>query len=266
MLNIVNLPTIVDLNPRIVLFDKESKQVLLILDYSELGLMRSVYKKYKHKISDKQDVWIDEKTFKVLSKLGYEEKLNEVGFKIEYNDIEVVLKNNILSLIDVKFPIVLFEEIVTSQKFNKTILDQIKKRLEGKGFTVFQTRSIQTDIENGNSISNMVLEFFTGHKIQNNKFVTTESSQYNQIFYYDNNPNRILYLKKINESLNVRLESSKPDIANNIKEYINQSDMKLTLCGVTSNEVNPISKTVVKLNAFVRYIRSFESWNANSGS
>lgn len=263
MLNIVNLPAIVDLKPKIALYDKKTNDILAILNYDELGAMKSVYKKFNKSIKDKETFWLNVAMYNTLSKFGYKEKLDDVGLRIDYNDTEIVIKNNVIRMIDVKFPIVLFEELVAYQKSNKNVLNKIKETLEGKGYKVFQTRSILSNIEIGNSTSDMILEFLTGHKIQGKFFTNTNVSQYNDINYFDNNGNRILYLKRINDLLQIKLESSDPNIAENIKEYINNENVNLTLNIISNNEVNPISKFVVKIKAYIKYIRNFENWKSN---
>lgn len=259
MLNVINLPAIVDLRPMIVLFDKNTEQPLLQYDYSELGLMKSVYKKYNHNLNAKENFWLSDKQFKELVKLGYE-KLDNVSLKVSYNETEIVLYNNVIKLIDHEYPIVLFEELVAGQKNNQNVLDKVAEKLRGKGYKIFQTRSISANFEIGNATANMLLEFLTGHKIKNDKFTLLDVSQFNEVFYYDNNSSRILYLRKINEILNLRLETSKLEISNSIKDYISNNSMILSLNTISNNEVNPISSLILKIGAITKYVKNFESW------
>lgn len=266
MLNIINLPTIVDLRPKIALFDKNSSEVLMLLDYSELGMLKSVYKKFNHPINFKENFWLSDAQFKELSKIGYEEKLDQIGLKVDYNDTEIVLYNNVLNQIDRNYPIVLFEELVGNQQENIAILTKIKEKLENKGFTIFQTRSITANIEVGNATANLILEFLTGHKIKNDKFVLLDVTQFDNIFYYDNNANRSLYLRNINEILELRLQVSNPQIANNIRGYVNNSNIMLSINTVSTNEVNLISTLNIKVTAVSRHVKNFESYNPLSDS
>ena len=154
----------------------------------------------------------------------------------------------------------LFDENITVQKRNETVLEKVAQRLVGKGYTIFQKRAIKSSYEVGNATADMLLEFLTGHKIASEKFTLSDVSQFDAVFYYDNNFDRIVYLKKINEILNVRLENTKKEIAKTVTDFVNNADVTLSLNGISNNEVNPISTYFIKIGAMKKYLKSFESW------
>jgi len=241
------------------LIDTDSDEVIMQFDHSELGLMKSVYKKQNHPIGKKEKFYLSDKQYKALKNAGYE-KTDKVDVKIDYNDTEAVLHNNVLRKIDQKYPIVLFDENVTGQKNNDAVITKVKERLTSKGYVVIQTRVLSATYEVGNATADMLLEFLTGHKIKGEKFTLSDTEQFNNVFYYDNNPDRIIFLKKINEILNHRLESSRKEIANNVSNFINEAEATLSLNGISNNEVNPISTYFIKIGAMMRHVKNFESW------
>lgn len=259
-LNIVNVASIVDLKPVIWLFEKINPDYpVMVIDYSELPLLKSVYQKHQKRIFfNGETIWLNPKQASSIEKNF---KLDQIGFKINYAQKEVVLHNNIVKKIDSKIPILLIEENAVGQSTSDVLLKKIKSVLEEKGYSVLQIRSLPLYVEVGQSTADLILESLTGYVVKKDKFQNTSASQFNKIYYYDNNQERIKFLKKINEIIMARLDLTIDSLADQIHSYVNEGNLELVLNTITTNELNPISSQEIKISLPMRFIKSFEKWN-----
>jgi hypothetical protein len=259
-INIVNINAIVDLKPNIWLVDKKTPDSPIIeLAYSELPLLKSVYKKYNHRIfHNGQTYWLNVMQFRAIKEKNL--TLNDIELVINYNNKKsITLYKNILSKIDRTIPIVLIEEYV-SESTTKSVLETIKNTLEEKKYTINDIISMRSEIEVGLVTSNLILEYLSAKKIKNNKFLRDSFSHCSTIHYYDNNVDRISYLKKINDTLQYRLQVSKPEIATHVQEFVNDKKATFILHIVSNNEVNPLTDFEIKIGTPFKYLKSYEDF------
>ena len=259
-INIVNVASIVDLKPVIWLFEKINPDYpILVIDYSELPLLKSVYQKHQKRVSfNGETLWLNPKQAASVEKNF---KLDQIGFKVNYTQKEVTLHNNIIRKIDSKIPILLVEENAVGQSTSNALLEKIKSVLETKGFSVLQIRSLPLYVEVGQSTADLILETLTGYIVKKDKFQNTGASQFSKVYYYDNNQERIKFLKKINEIIMARLDLTIDSLADQIHNFVNEGNLELVLNTITSNELNPITSQEIKLSLPMRFLNSFEKWN-----
>lgn len=258
-INIVNINAIVDLKPNLWLVSKKSPDTpILTMDYSELPMLKSVYKKYNHRIfHNGQIYWLNQKQHRAIEAKNL--STDDVELIINYNKKSVTLFKNILEKIDKTIPIILLEEYV-SESTTTAVLETIKKNLEEKKYTVNDIISMKSQIEVGVVTANLILEYLTAKKIKKDKFQNESFSHCDTIHYYDNNADRISYLKKINDTLQYRLQVSRPEIASQIQEFVNEKKSKVTLHIVSNNEVNPLTDYEIKIGLPFKYLKSFDDF------
>ncbi len=105
----------------------------------------------------------------------------------------------------------------------------------------------------------LLIQHSIGLKTEVDKFTNDEITQYNEVFYYDDEKTAINLGKQSNSILNFLYNNSEKEIKEKINSIIEEKDLKIIINEVTYNKVNQFVGTTVELK-LDKIIKSFESF------
>jgi hypothetical protein len=105
----------------------------------------------------------------------------------------------------------------------------------------------------------LLLQHLIGKKTEGDKFTEKDISQYDEVFYYDDEKNSINFSKSINDLLRFLADNSEDEIKNQVKDFVKSKSLSLHINEVTFNKVNPYIQSTINLT-IERIIKSYESF------
>ena len=105
----------------------------------------------------------------------------------------------------------------------------------------------------------VLLQHLIGLKTNNDQFTDEEVTQYDEVFFYEDDISTIKLTKISNDILKFLFDNSTDEIKEKINECLNK-DLILNLNEVTYNKVNPFKVNKIKLT-INKVFKTFESFN-----
>jgi hypothetical protein len=105
----------------------------------------------------------------------------------------------------------------------------------------------------------VLLQHLIGLKTNNDQFTDEEVTQYDEVFFYEDDISTIKLTKISNDILKFLFDNSTDEIKEKINECLNK-DLILNLNEVTYNKVNPFKVDKIKLT-INKVFKTFESFN-----
>ena len=105
----------------------------------------------------------------------------------------------------------------------------------------------------------VLLQHLIGLKTNNDQFTDEEVTQYDEVFFYEDDISTIKLTKISNDILKFLFDNSTDEIKEKINECLNK-DLILNLNEVTYNKVNPFKADKIKLT-INKVFKTFESFN-----
>jgi hypothetical protein len=105
----------------------------------------------------------------------------------------------------------------------------------------------------------VLLQHLIGLKTNNDQFTDEEVTQYDEVFFYEDDISTIKLTKTSNDILKFLFDNSTDEIKEKINECLNK-DLILNLNEVTYNKVNPFKVDRIKLT-INKVFKTFESFN-----
>lgn len=148
----------------------------------------------------------------------------------------------------------------------ESIIKKIEDKLKDNGLVIKNYYFISETFYNRNedSISHkkvrLLLQHLIGLKTDDDKFTSEEIEEYDEVFFYDDEPGSIDLAKKANDVLQLLLSNTEPDIKTIIKEKIKSKEHILHVNLITHNKVNKFITNKVVIG-WSNLIKAFESFN-----
>lgn len=105
----------------------------------------------------------------------------------------------------------------------------------------------------------LLIQHLVGFKTEEDKFSDEKITQYDEVFYYDDEKKAINFANSANDLLRFLTNNSTDEIKNNIIEFVKSKNLILHVNEVTFNSVNLFIKSDVKLS-LDRIIKTYESF------
>lgn len=249
-LHIVELSSIVEINKRIELFDKNNQdKILLIIPINELELLKSGWQKHNQRIFyNGNTYWLHPKYLEKLPEKN--RNTNQLGIRVN-NDYQkkFQVQTNFLKQIPRNEPIIILFEESKELSIRNFVVDQISDTLTKKGYNIFNFSTIQPKADRGLATADVILGYLTGYKIKGEEFTVIEMSEANNVYYYDDDSDMLNYLNDIDDILKDRYENSSKDLQKKIYDELNfaKKAYMLHLMYLYRNDANPIKKNSIKL-------------------
>lgn len=108
----------------------------------------------------------------------------------------------------------------------------------------------------------LLLQHIVGLKTDGNKFTDEEITQYDNVYFYDNDDNSINLANGANKLLMFLYSNSEENIKKTIREKLNSSEIILFVNKVTGNKVNKFtkSKVLIQLSNLIKTFESFKNF------
>lgn len=266
-IHIINLLSVINVKYKIEIFNKNKPyKILLKLPFSDYELLKSGWQKYHKQIFyNGNKFWLHPN---IMTKLKITSNdLSQIGLRISNNEQKKYkINTSILKLIPRNEQIVFIVEESNLFSIKNYIIDEIENELKNKGYNIFQFKTLQEYYEKGLITAQVLLEYLTGHKIKNDKFIETPVTQFNKVNYYDSDPDILNYMSNLDELLKKYYDSSDKDIKTDIYSDLkySESNYYLTLYQILPNKKNLVKKESIKLGILDKfnYLESFSSFNS----
>ena len=105
----------------------------------------------------------------------------------------------------------------------------------------------------------LLLQHIVGLKTDKDKFIDQEITEYNEIFFYEDEVSTIEMAKKYSEILLFLLSNTEENLSSRIKDKLKKTEKILTLNLITPNRVNRFVKTIISVR-LPNVIKTFESF------
>jgi hypothetical protein len=255
---------------------------LLKIDNSDLKIFQSgIYKNANNKIIfSGKTFWLPDsfmnkiklkckKTGSDISNLGisFQEFLNKELIENLPIELDLQIFNQIINTND---DIYIFCSKNTKANFSKQI-EKFEEKLKDLGLLVKdyyflnETFFAQDDQHIAFIKNKIIIQHLLGLKCSDNVLTDEKTTNYDQIFYYDDDLTSIELSKNINDVLEKLLLNSKEEVKNLAKEVIQNEDNILTIKYYTHNKANKFIDFQVDLK-FSKVIKTFENFNLFSSS
>ncbi len=222
-----------------------------------IPMMKSVYKNTDYVIDYNDDVWyLSEKLWNEIKEKTHINDINRIG--ITYRDFssDELLKKQIsetekiLSSINVSSEsdiILLSGKNGNDERFENIKI--IKKMIECKFPLSFKKVYFVNNIDGSKSDDittnrkmKIILEYLTGYKIKNDRFVDLKQYNYNKISYFDRYNKNIDAINRMQFLFEKILINTEHSLKKEILNYIEITKPKYTSNLVTTNKLNPFIK------------------------
>ena len=257
--------------------NKDSPNTPLIkLELSDFNLFKSgIFKSQNNKIQfNGKTFWLSnefmnkikiiaKKTKVDISNLGIsmQEFMNpEIIENLEF-DLDLSIFNNIINTND---DIYIICSKNTKSRYTKQI-EKLEEKLESLGLKVKNYYFISSTFSNSNDDhraiikSKIILQHLLGNKIESEKFVEENITDYNQITFYDDDQLSIQTALNINSVLEKYLLLTEDSTKILIKDKIKKDDNFLIIKEYTHNKSKKFNEHNVQLE-LNNVIKSFENW------
>ena len=275
--HIIDINILLQVNAKAWIVSKNSPNTPLIkLDITDFNLFKSgIFRTQNNKIQfNGKTFWLSNEfmnKIKVIAKkskvdisnlgVSMQEFMNpEIIEELEF-DLDLSIFNNIINTND---DIYIICSKNTKSRYQKQI-EKLEDKLESLGLKIKNYYFISSTFSNSNDDhkalikSKIILQHLLGHKIESEKFVEEDITDYNQITFYDDDQLSIQTALNINSVLEKYLLLTDDTIKTTIKEKIKKDDNFLIIKEYTHNKSKKFNEYNVQLE-LNNVIKSFENW------
>ena len=257
--------------------DKNTPNIpIMKIDMTDFNLFKSGIFKYQN-----NKIHFNGKTFWLSNDFMNKIKVNTKKNRIDISNLAISLQEfmnpEIIEDLDFKLDMSVFNNIIntnddiyiicsknTKSRYQKHI-EKLDTNLEKIGLKIKNYYFISTSFSNTNDDhqslikSKIVLQHLIGQKIESDKFIDEEITDYNEIVFYDDNLSCIQTIKNINGILEKYLIMTDDTLKLKIKEKIKKDDNFITIKEYTHNKSKKFIDHQVQLE-LTNVIKSFENW------
>ena len=254
----------------------DPNRAIFKIDITDFNLFKSgIFKNQNNKIQfNGKTFWLSNdfmNKLKILTKkqgvdisnlgISMQEFMNpEIIENLEF-ELDLSLFNNIVNTND---HIYIVCSKNTQSRFQKSI-EKLESKLKDMGLLVkdyyYITENFAKINDDHSSYikSKIVLQHLLGNKVEGEKFIDTDVTNYNQITFYDDDLSTVQTLKGINSILEKFLLNTEDSLKFEIKDKIKKDDNLLIIKQYTHNKSNKFNEFLVQIE-FSNVVKSFENY------
>lgn len=249
--------TLWKLNSKLAVIDKTSpKNILYRISVEEKIFMKDKYKKFNHEINYNGEIWyLNDIIWDDIQKIkNISEENIGITFR-EFTDEEILNKqidrteylldnlNHLKNQRNIEIGFITASLNRESHQKNIDVLsEKIERKLRIKPSKIYFINDIDNN-ENSDITSfrksKIILEFLTGKKTKNDRFIDLIQDDYNDVYFYDDDSKNIDFAKNIQTLLESFLLKTEYDTKKEIIDSIKDNDKKLFTYQMTNNKVDP---------------------------
>ena len=272
-----DIDTILITDSKVWVIDKTRPNLpIMKISQSDFNLIKSgVYKSQGNSLEfGGHTYWLPTETFEKLKikAKNYKSNISNIAFSmqefmnkelIENLDYDINIEN-ILHLKNTDDDIYFICSKNTKNNY-ELMISKIEDKLKDNGLVIKKFYYISETFYNRKSddISHkkvrLLLQHLIGLKTEGDKFTDEELSQYDELFFYDDEENAIKLAKDSNKVLTILLSNTDKSIKSIIKEELKSKPRTLFVNHITGNKVNRLITTKVDIQ-FSNLITVFESF------
>lgn len=259
-----DIDVLVEVNSKVWVISKTNPSIPIIkISKHEFNLIkRGIYKKYKQNLSiGSESYWLSEdlmNSLKVRCK-NLRCDITDLSFSMqEFMNPEVidnldfkVMVDHFQQLKNTKDTIYVICSKNTEKNYKKVVDKLIEKMVDFglviKDFYYLSETFYNRDKDNiSHTKVKLLLQHLVGYKSDNDKFIDEEITQYDRIYFYDDESSVISLANDCNKLFDFLVSNTEDVIKSNIKDIVREDDKTIIVNKVTNNKVNPfITKEVL---------------------
>ena len=259
-----DIDVLVEVNSKVWVISKTNPSIPIIkISKHEFNLIkRGIYKKYKQNLSiGSESYWLSEdlmNSLKVRCK-NLRCVITDLSFSMqEFMNPEVidnldfkVMVDHFQQLKNTKDTIYVICSKNTEKNYKKVVDKLIEKMVDFglviKDFYYLSETFYNRDKDNiSHTKVKLLLQHLVGYKSDNDKFIDEEITQYDRIYFYDDESSVISLANDCNKLFDFLVSNTEDVIKSNIKDIVREDDKTIIVNKVTNNKVNPfITKEVL---------------------
>lgn len=259
-----DIDVLVEVNSKVWVISKTNPSIPIIkISKHEFNLIkRGIYKKYKQNLSiGSESYWLSEdlmNSLKVRCK-NLRCDITDLSFSMqEFMNPEVidnldfkVMVDHFQQLKNTKDTIYVICSKNTENNYKKVVDKLIEKMADFglviKDFYYLSETFYNRDKDNiSHTKVKLLLQHLVGYKSDNGKFIDEEITQYDRIYFYDDESSVISLANDCNKLFDFLVSNTEDVIKSNIKDIVREDDKTIIVNKVTNNKVNPfITKEVL---------------------
>lgn len=278
---IFDLDTLVVSNNQAWIVDKSAPSIPLVkIPKSEFNLIKNgIYKSQGNKIDFNGTIfWLPTNLLNTL-------KVKAKNSKVQFSNLAVSLQEfsnkDIIDMLDVDVNIDIISNMKNklddiyiicprqTKRSYESVISKVEDEFKKNGVTIKSFYYISENFHNQNSDDikfkkmRLLLQHLIGYRTNGNKFVDTEITRYDQVYYYDNDYDTLKLGDDINNLFELILTKTDNGIREVIKEDIKEFKPTLFINKVNDNHLNKVEfkKVIINLSNLIKTFESFKIFN-----
>lgn len=275
--HIIDLNILLQVDAKAWIVSKTSPNTPLIkLDMTDFNLFKSgIFRTQNNKIQfNGKTFWLSNEFMNKIKIIAKKSKVDISSLGISMQEF---MNPEIIENLDFELDLSIFNNVIntnddiyiicsknTKSRYTKQI-EKLEDKLKSLGLMIKDYYFISSTFSNSNDDhkalikSKIILQHLLGHKIEADKFVEEDITNYNQITFYDDNQLSIQTAKNINSVLEKYLLLTEDTVKTIVKEKIKKDDNFLIIKEYTHNKSKKFNEYNAQLE-LTNVIKSFENW------
>jgi hypothetical protein len=259
-----DIDVLVEVNSKVWVISKTNPSIPIIkISKHEFNLIkRGIYKKYKQNLSiGSESYWLSEDLMNSL-------KVRCKNLRCDITDLSFSMQEfmnpEVIDNLDFKVMVEHFQQLKNTkddiyvicskntEKNYKKVVDKLIEKMADFGLVIKDFYYLSETFYNRDkdNISHtkvkLLLQHLVGYKSDNDKFIDEEITQYDRIYFYDDESSVISLANDCNKLFDFLVSNTEDVIKSNIKDIVREDDKIIIVNKVTNNKVNPfITKEVL---------------------
>ena len=259
-----DIDVLVEVNSKVWVISKTNPSIPIIkISKHEFNLIkRGIYKKYKQNLSiGSESYWLSEDLMNSL-------KVRCKNLRCDITDLSFSMQEfmnpEVIDNLDFKVMVDHFQQLKNTkdviyvicskntEKNYKKVVDKLIEKMADFGLVIKDFYYLSETFYNRDkdNISHtkvkLLLQHLVGYKSDNDKFIDEEITQYDRIYFYDDESSVISLANDCNKLFDFLVSNTEDVIKSNIKDIVREDDKIIIVNKVTNNKVNPfITKEVL---------------------
>jgi len=259
-----DIDVLVEVNSKVWVISKTNPSIPIIkISKHEFNLIkRGIYKKYKQNLSiGSESYWLSEDLMNSL-------KVRCKNLRCDITDLSFSMQEfmnpEVIDNLDFKVMVDHFQQLKNTkdviyvicskntEKNYKKVVDKLIEKMADFGLVIKDFYYLSETFYNRDkdNISHtkvkLLLQHLVGYKSDNDKFIDEEITQYDRIYFYDDESSVISLANDCNKLFDFLVSNTEDVIKSNIKDIVREDDKTIIVNKVTNNKVNPfITKEVL---------------------
>jgi hypothetical protein len=272
-----DIDTLINVDSQVWIVSKMKPSIpIMKLTQSEFNLIKKrVYRKHESSLSiSGEDYWLPQN---LLEELKIKAKNSKVDITDLVFSMQEFMNSTVIENLDYKILDTHFQHLknktddiyVICSKNNKRNYEVIIKKLEDFLFKfglkvknyyylseTFYNRD--TDYISHRKVR-LLIQHLIGYKTNDDKFIDEEITNYDRVYFYDDEPHSIKMVSDANQIFKFLLDKSDDIISGEIKNIIKEREKVISIRQVTHNKINIFNEkeVILEINHIVKTFENF---------